>query len=145
MLRILNRTLLSTWLVLFVAFVSFSSQAQNENTSSNHVDLFQFHSVDLQERAIRLSKELRCPQCQNQNLLESNAQVARDLRFIVYSQINDGKSDQEVVDFMTSRYGTMVLYNPPINGSTLLLWIFPVVILIIFFVISIRNIHTKRM
>ncbi|ANN27014.1 cytochrome C nitrite reductase [Vibrio vulnificus] len=71
--------------------------------------------------------------------------MARDLRFIVYSQINDGKSDQEVVDFMTSRYGNMVLYNPPINSSTLLLWIFPVIILIIFFVISIRNIHTKRM
>ncbi|MGU3847244.1 cytochrome c-type biogenesis protein CcmH, partial [Vibrio diabolicus] len=77
---------------------------------TQHVDLFEFQSVELQQRANALAKALRCPQCQNQNLVESNAQAAKDLRLKVYSMVNEGSTDQEVKDYLVQRYGNIVLY-----------------------------------
>ncbi|GEA25123.1 cytochrome C nitrite reductase accessory protein NrfF [Vibrio harveyi] len=106
-----------------------------------NVDLFEFHSIELQQRATRLAKTLRCPQCQNQNLVESNAQAAKDLRLKVYTMVNEGHSDQEVKDYLVTRYGNIVLYKPPFNYSTAMLWILPALFLIFFVLYSIRMIR----
>lgn len=95
------------------------------------VDTFQFHSDEQRVRGIALAKSLRCPQCQNQNLLESNATQAYKLRLEVYEMVNQGKSDQEIVQIMTDRFGHFVNYQPPVNGQTALLWGVPALLLLI--------------
>ncbi len=95
------------------------------------VDTFQFHNQADRTRAVALAKSLRCPQCQNQNLVESNSPIAYDLRLEVYQMVNDGKTDQQIIDVMTSRFGNFVLYKPPLQWTTALLWGAPIVLLIL--------------
>lgn len=78
-----------------------------------------------------LIEELRCLVCQNQNLAGSNAELALDLRQQTYDMIQGGSSKDDVVDYMVQRYGDFVLYRPPFNTSTLILWVGPFIILII--------------
>ncbi len=126
--------------LMLVTFALFSSSLKSEEIVQN-VDLFEFHSIELQQRATRLAKTLRCPQCQNQNLVESNAQAAKDLRLKVYTMVNEVNSDQEVKDYLVTRYGNIVLYKPPFNYSTAMLWILPALFLIFFVLYSIRMIR----
>jgi cytochrome c-type biogenesis protein CcmH len=77
----------------------------------------------LEQRARALSEGLRCPVCQNENIDESSAPVARDLRLLVRERLVEGDSDQEVVDYVVARFGEFVLLNPPATGSTLILWV----------------------
>ena len=126
--------------LMLVTFALFSSSLKSEEIVQN-VDPFEFHSIELQQRATRLAKTLRCPQCQNQNLVESNAQAAKDLRLKVYTMVNEGHSDQEVKDYLVTRYGNIVLYKPPFNYSTAMLWILPALFLIFFVLYSIRMIR----
>ncbi|MGI9917356.1 heme lyase NrfEFG subunit NrfF [Vibrio owensii] len=121
-------------IILFTLFSPFTRSADLEQ----NVDLFEFHSVEVQQRATALAKTLRCPQCQNQNLVESNAQAAKDLRLKVYTMVNQGSSNQEIKDYLVARYGNIVLYQPPFNYTTALLWIFPALFLILFVLYSIR-------
>ncbi|MCZ2369241.1 heme lyase NrfEFG subunit NrfF [Vibrio diabolicus] len=127
---------------IIVLFSLCSSWVKAEQITK-HVDLFEFHSVELQQRANALAKALRCPQCQNQNLVESNAQAAKDLRLKVYSMVNEGSTDQEVKDYLVQRYGNIVLYQPPFNYSTAVLWIFPLLLLIFFILFSIKMIKRQ--
>ncbi|MFH4533311.1 heme lyase NrfEFG subunit NrfF [Vibrio diabolicus] len=127
---------------IIVLFSLCSSWVKAEQITQ-HVDLFEFHSVELQQRANTLAKALRCPQCQNQNLVESNAQAAKDLRLKVYSMVNEGSTDQEVKDYLVQRYGNIVLYQPPFNYSTAALWIFPLLLLIFFILFSIKMIKRQ--
>lgn len=105
-------------LFLLLVFISFSVQAEM-------VDTFQFNSVEDRVRAVELAKSLRCPQCQNQNLVESNSPIAYDLRIEVYQMINEGKTNQQIIEVMTSRFGNFVLYQPPFQWTTALLWGLP--------------------
>jgi cytochrome c-type biogenesis protein CcmH len=81
------------------------------------------------KRAVYLAEELRCLVCQNQTLADSNAELAVDLRNSIREQMKRGASDQEVIGFMTARYGDFVLYRPPLKASTLLLWFGPFLLL----------------
>ncbi|WP_204483401.1 cytochrome c-type biogenesis protein CcmH, partial [Aeromonas veronii] len=72
--------------------------------------------------AQELARALRCPQCQNQNLVESNSPIARDLRLEVYRWVDEGQSDEQVIARMTERFGDFVRYDPPFKASTALLW-----------------------
>ncbi|QUM76812.1 cytochrome c-type biogenesis protein CcmH [Moritella sp. 24] len=112
------------------AQVSDSTQSRVESTQL--VDVFKFNSVDTQKRAINLARQLRCPQCQNQNLMESNSPIAKDLRLTVYLMVNKGESDAQVIDFMTSRFGDMVLYKPKFEPRTYVLWLGPVCFIALF-------------
>ncbi len=76
----------------------------------------------LQSRYERLTKELRCLVCQNESIADSGAFLARDLRTQVQEMLAAGKSDDEILNFMTARYGEFVRYNPPLDGKTVLLW-----------------------
>lgn len=108
----------------FVLFLLLCGVAQAEM-----VDTFQFKSDEARVRAIALAKSLRCPQCQNQNLVESNATQAYQLRLEVYEWVNQGKSDQEIIQTMTQRFGDFVRYQPPLKAETWALWGLPLILL----------------
>ncbi|QWL65767.1 heme lyase NrfEFG subunit NrfF [Aeromonas jandaei] len=95
------------------------------------VDTYQFRHPELQNRAQELARALRCPQCQNQNLVESNSPIARDLRLEVYRWVDEGQSDEQVIARMTERFGDFVRYDPPFKSSTALLWGGPALILLL--------------
>lgn len=96
---------------------------------SSGVDTYQFRHPELQNRAQELARALRCPQCQNQNLMESNSPIARDLRLEVYRWVDEGQSDEQVIARMTERFGAFVRYDPPFKSSTALLWGGPLLLL----------------
>ncbi|KIQ77359.1 heme lyase NrfEFG subunit NrfF [Aeromonas sp. L_1B5_3] len=93
------------------------------------VDTYEFRHPKLQNRAQELARALRCPQCQNQNLVESNSPIARDLRLEVYRWVDEGQSDEQVIARMTERFGDFVRYDPPFKASTALLWGGPLLLL----------------
>lgn len=80
---------------------------------------------------VRLTKELRCLVCQNQNLADSNADLAKDLRQKAYEMVVDGKNHSEITEYMIARYGDFVMYSPPMKNTTYLLWIGPFAFLLI--------------
>ena len=84
----------------------------------------------LEKRVMELSKELRCLVCQNETLADSRADLANDLRNEIREQMRAGKSDKEIIEFMTARYGQFVLYRPPVQPTTYLLWFGPFVFLV---------------
>ena len=77
-----------------------------------------------------LTEQLRCLVCQNETLADSRADLAEDLRKEIREQMKQGKSDQEIIAFLTQRYGDFVLYNPPVKATTYLLWFGPFVFLL---------------
>ncbi len=83
----------------------------------------------LEARMVRITSELRCLVCQNQTIADSNAALAVDLRREARELLKQGKSDAEVVDYMTARYGDFVLYRPPMRATTMLLWFGPALML----------------
>src|SRR5262245_10258272 len=83
----------------------------------------------LEKRVHQLSSELRCLVCQNQTLADSSAPLAVDLRNQVREQLKSGKSERDVIEFLTARYGDFVLYRPPLKASTVLLWTGPFILL----------------
>ncbi|TRY31334.1 cytochrome c-type biogenesis protein CcmH [Aliiglaciecola sp. M165] len=88
-------------------------------------EAFVFDDPAKQKIFLELTQELRCPQCQNQNIADSDAMIAHDLRRKVYELLQQGKSRQEVVDFMKARYGDFVSYKPPVTPLTVWLWLLP--------------------
>ncbi|MCB5202841.1 cytochrome c-type biogenesis protein CcmH [Neorhizobium sp. T786] len=85
----------------------------------------------LEERARGLSAQLRCMVCQNQSIDDSNAELARDLRILVRERLTDGDTDEQVIDYVVSRYGEFVLLKPRFSARTLLLWGAPAALLLI--------------
>ncbi|MCW8344546.1 cytochrome c-type biogenesis protein CcmH [Vibrio sp. ZSDZ65] len=114
------------------------------SASSQSVELFEFESIKQQKDAIALAKTLRCPMCQNQNLIESNSPVAKDIRLRVFELIKQGKTEQEVKDYMVARYGQHVLYQPSLTQQNALLWGVPIIIALTLLVLMFRRgIHSN--
>ena len=84
-----------------------------------------------EKRMVSIAEELRCLVCQNESLAGSHAELAQDLRREIRTLIKDGKSDTEIMDFMTARYGDFVRYRPPLKGTTVLLWLGPALLLLV--------------
>ncbi|CAK2129620.1 Formate-dependent nitrite reductase complex subunit [Vibrio crassostreae] len=126
--------------------ISFPILAEDLFTASNkdtsiQVELFEFESPAQQQRAITLAKSLRCPQCQNQNLIESNSPIAKDLRLVVFNMVKAGKSNSEITQYMTERFGEFVLYKPAMGASTLLLWLLPIALFLLFIYLSVKSVR----
>ena len=83
------------------------------------------------KRAVRLAEGLRCLVCQNQNLADSDADLAKDLRKQVFDMMQSGKSDAEIKQYLVARYNDFVLYDPPLKPGTWLLWFAPFVLVLI--------------
>jgi len=95
-------------------------------------------------RMRNLTEQLRCLVCQNETLADSRADLAEDLRKEIREQMKQGKSDQEIIAFLTQRYGDFVLYNPPVKATTYLLWFGPFVLLIGGTVVLFRFLKRRR-
>ena len=85
----------------------------------------------LEARMVRITSELRCLVCQNQTIADSHAGLAVDLRNQVLDLLRQGQTDQQILDYMTARYGDFVLYRPPVKGTTMLLWFGPGLLLVL--------------
>lgn len=93
--------------------------------------IYPLDSAKKEAQFTHLLKDLRCLVCQNQDLAESNAELAQDLRAQVYQLVKEGKSDSEISDYLTSRYGDFILFKPPVKAVTLLLWFGPALFLLL--------------
>ncbi len=98
----------------------------------------------LEERLMNLSRELRCLVCQNETLADSRADLAVDLRNEIREQMKAGKTDQEIIAFLTARYGDFVLYRPPVKASTYFLWFGPFVLLLAGLFLLFRYLKQRR-
>lgn len=110
-------------LAALILVLSFSSASAYEERT--------FDSPADEATYIKLIKELRCLVCQNQNIADSDADLAVDLRREVYKMITDGKTKSDIIDFMVQRYGEFVLYKPRFGANTLLLWLGPGLLLLL--------------
>ena len=108
------------------------------------VEVKQFKKPEHEQRYKKLINELRCVVCQNQNIADSNAELAKDLRKQVFKMIKAEKSDDEILEFMVTRYGDFVLYRPEFNSMTFLLWVGPFIIFIIGLTILVSFIRQRK-
>lgn len=115
-------------------FFTFSSIAEYSD------EILIFESNENRDLYYSLIGELRCPKCQNQNLLDSNSPLAIDLKNQLYVLINDDYGKDQIKEYMRSRYGDYILYNPPLNKQTLILWFFPLIIFIFAIILLISKI-----
>ncbi|MFZ8168960.1 cytochrome c-type biogenesis protein [Alteromonas macleodii] len=123
-------TMLSVFTLLFMLSAFSISAAE---------DKFSFDTPAHRESFLKLTAELRCPMCQNQNIADSDAMIAHDMRRKVYALLKQGKTEQEVIDFMKSRYGDFVHYQPPVTAATLWLWAGPVLFIFIALIVVVRR------
>ena len=120
-----------TW--LFLTALLFSSVAFSA------IDALNFSTPQQESDYHQLTQSLRCPQCQNNNIADSNATIAVDMRGKVFELLQEGKSKNDVVDYMVARYGNFVTYDPPITASTLVLWIAPLLLVLLGVVFLLRR------
>jgi cytochrome c-type biogenesis protein CcmH len=104
---------------IFLTLTTYDARATEEK--------FQFDDPAQSALFIELTHDLRCPQCQNQNIADSNAMIAIDLKRKVYQLLQEGNSEEQVVDYMRQRYGDFVYYQPPVNSMTIWLWLLPLI------------------
>ena len=93
--------------------------------------LYQFERPGQRDLFDKLTHELRCLVCQNESLADSGASLAQDLRLEIYHKVRAGQSEEEIKEFLIHRYGDFVLYDPPLNRDTLLLWFGPIILLLV--------------
>ncbi|MGE4649097.1 MAG: cytochrome c-type biogenesis protein [Arenicellales bacterium] len=108
------------------------------------IESLEFETAGEESRYQKMIGQLRCLVCQNQNLADSNADLAKDLRAKTYQMIRSGASDTEIVDFMVTRYGDFVLYRPPLRGRTILLWGAPLIFLLIALTVFFYTLRRRR-
>ena len=113
------------------------------SSHASPVETFEFYDEVTKIRFQALSKELRCPKCQNQNLADSNSTVASALRLDLYNLLIQGKSDMEIVDLMVARYGEFVLYRPRVSSLTYILWFAPALLILIGLIVVIVILRKK--
>ncbi len=107
------------------------------------IDPYQFDNETQRERYQHFIEDMRCPKCQNQNLAGSDAPIAKDLRHELQRLLKEGKSDREITDYMVSRYGEFILYDPPFDKKTAALWLAPAAFLFVGIVVLI-NVARRR-
>ncbi|MEE2764809.1 MAG: cytochrome c-type biogenesis protein [Pseudomonadota bacterium] len=119
------KSLLAAALLALISLFSLPASAVVEGYK------YQFDSEEEVQRFNGLAEVLRCPKCQNQNLADSNAPVASDMREKVYELMLEGQSDDQIVDYLVARYGDFVHYKPPVRAETWLLWFGPLIAFLI--------------
>lgn len=102
-------------------------------------DELTFQSKEQEALYRQLTAELRCPKCQNQNIADSHAVVAVDMRKKTYQLVQQGKTHDDVVDYMKQRYGDFVYYQPPVRASTIWLWVLPALLVVVLALVGVRR------
>jgi len=123
-------------LLLLVLLVGSSAMAA--------IETYEFDTPEQEALFKKMIVELRCLVCQNQNLADSNAELAVDLREKTYEMVKAGKSEADIIEYMVARYGDFVLYRPPVKSSTLFLWLGPLLFLAIAIIVAIRFIGSRQ-
>ena len=113
--------------MLLMHSVAFAQHSQPSDVEDN----FAFSTAQDRQRFLQLTAELRCPMCQNQNIADSDAMIARDMRRKVYQLLQQGQTDEQVITYMKERYGDFVSYSPPLNAATVWLWLTPVLFIVV--------------
>ena len=126
--------LLTLALFLFVSVFSPVASA---------IDSYEFENLQQEQTFRDLTKVLRCPKCQNQNISDSNAELAKDLRNKTYELVLEGKTEDEVVDYMVARFGNFVRYDPPMTPATIFLWLGPVLFILFGFLVLYKQAKRK--
>ena len=106
---------------ILIVFLFLYSQVQSVEPDEILAD------QKLENVAKLIGKELRCLVCQNEDIENSNADIARDLRILVRKMLSEGKTKDEIISYIHSRYGDFVLFNPPVRYDTSLLWLLPII------------------
>lgn len=119
------------FLIISVLLLSIAVQAAEDN--------FAFDTPAQRAQFLALTAELRCPMCQNQNIADSDAMIAHDMRRKVYTLLKQGKSEQDVIDYMKARYGDFVHYQPPVTAATMWLWAAPLLFVLFAFIVVITR------
>ena len=109
----------------------FSTALLFSVSASAAIDALNFSSPQQEDDYHELTQELRCPQCQNNNIADSNAVIAVDMRGKVFELLQEGKSKQDVVQYMVDRYGNFVTYDPPLTPVTMILWGAPILFILL--------------
>lgn len=122
------RYILFLWACLVFSVTSLAVEENYQFANAQQAQLFN-----------ELNKELRCPKCQNQNIADSDAVVAKDLRDKVLTLVQQGQSKQQIIDYMVDRYGYFVHYQPPVTAGTLVLWVLPILIILFGLVFIVRR------
>ena len=125
----------------FIQFVLLLLLFQTSYAES--IEAKDFESLEQERRYHSLVKDIRCPVCQGQSIGGSNSSLAKDLREQVRQMILNNKSNEEIYQFMVERYGDFVVFKPPINWKTYLLWFAPLVFLVFCFIYLIRSTRAK--
>lgn len=112
------------YLCMAVCFLGIS-------TSYASIDVYEFETEQQEREFSILEQELRCPKCQNQNIADSNAGLAKDIKDRAYKLLKEGKSREEITEYMVERYGDFITYRPPVTRSTWVLWFGPFVLLVV--------------
>ncbi|RMG37220.1 MAG: cytochrome c-type biogenesis protein CcmH [Gammaproteobacteria bacterium] len=112
--------------------------------AATNIEAYDFDSPQQERDYKELTTELRCLVCQNQDIADSNAELAQDMRHKVYRMLKQGKTKQEIVDFMVRRYGDFVRYKPPFDTRTLVLWVGPFLIFALAIFFMLRAISRAR-
>jgi len=108
--------------IIFFLFISFYSQG---------IEVFTFENSEQEVLYQNITKELRCLVCQNQNIADSDADLAIDLKTQVAQFVVQGQNEQQIIDYMVERYGDFVRYDPPLNSETIVLWTAPLILFLI--------------
>ena len=137
-----HKKALSNW--VFHALVGLALTAGVTSSGLAVIETYAFSDPAHESRYQDMIAQLRCLVCQNQNLADSNAELAKDLRERTFEMINAGASDEDIVDFMIARYGDFVLYKPPLRLRTSLLWGGPFAILLIALIVFFFTVQRSR-
>lgn len=114
-------------------------------TAQASIDTYEFSTQAERDRYRTLVEELRCPKCQNQNIADSDAPIAMDMRDEIFKKLEEGQSNEQIVEFLVDRYGDFVRYKPPVNKSTLILWYGPAAFLVFgFAMVAVIVIRRRR-
>lgn len=127
----------------FLITLCFVVSLLSSSAFAVQIEFHQFENKTQEQLYLKLIAELRCVKCQNQNLAESNAELARDMRDKTYEMVKQGKTRADVVSYMTARYGDFVLYDPPFKSKTLLLWVGPPIFLFLSLFLLIKLIRKQ--
>lgn len=113
------------------------------NSYASPTDMYTFQTITQQQQFQGLVQQLRCLVCQNENLADSNATLANDLRKQVYNMVIQGKSNQDIISYLTDRYGQFILFKPRVEPSTYVLWFAPFLLIAIGFLVLIKKIRKQ--
>ena len=131
-----TKSLLIMLFLMSFMFFSLSSKAA--------IETFEFQSPEQEQTFHELTKLLRCPKCQNNNIADSNAELAKDLRNKTYELVTAGQSKEQVIDYMVARFGNFVRYDPPVTPATIFLWLGPLLFILLGLFVLFRQIKKQR-